>query len=359
VVRRSMKVFYSWQSDAEARFNRNFQLDCLKAAVKQINRELELDEPIREDHDTRGVTGSPDIASTILNKIENCELFLADITFVCHSESGRALSNPNVLIELGYAMHAIGSSRVFNIMNTAFGGPEGNIPFDLAHKRWPITYNLSSENISEKPQIKKELVSILVHAIKPFARQQKVSKPVFENNAAKIRHEQVLRDEVGSYIRRINNESLRRKVIIRDIDRDEFYPRVVESEGISSWFRVELGQLYYRGIQVFLSAGAVVSCDDGTYRFRDISNGEKGDERVFLIGEIPFTNIVSVNFDGDEYDYFPHVFCHFCESNGEPYERLIVCKEIEMGQGHKYYSEIETFESMKKNSEKYGVSDFA
>ncbi|HGS5804003.1 TPA: hypothetical protein ACMD0U_000257 [Vibrio parahaemolyticus] len=354
-----MRVFYSWQSDTEAKFNRHFQLDCLKAAVKQINRELELDEPLREDHDTKGETGSPDIASTILNKIENCEVFLADITFVCHSERERALSNPNVLIELGYAMHAIGSGRIINIMNTAFGKPEGNIPFDLAHKRWPITYSLSSDNYSEKSQIKRDLVALLVQAIKPYAKQQKVTKPVFVNNAEKIRHIEEIRKQLGSYIQNINTQGLRRKVNIRDIDRVESYPEVMEDQGISPWFKVELAQPYHRGIQVFLRAGAIVSCDDGTYRFRDHSKGEKGDERVFLIGEIPFSNIVTINFDGDEYDYFPHIFCHFSELAGEPYERLIICKEIDMGNGHKYYSEIETLENMQRNSEKYGVKHFA
>lgn len=354
-----MKVFYSWQSDTEAKFNRHFQLDCLKAAVKQINRELELDEPIREDHDTKGITGSPDIASTILSKIESCEVFLADITFVCHSERERALSNPNVLIELGYAMHALGSGRILNIMNTAFGEPEGKIPFDLAHKRWPITYNLSSGNLSEKPQIKRELITLLVHAIKPFSKQRKVTKPDFKNNVEKIKHSEEFRKQLGSYIQSINNEGLRRRVIIRDIDRVESYPVVTEDEGISPWFKVELAQLYHRGIQVFLKVGAITLCDDGTYRFRDHSKDEKGDERVFLIGEIPFSNIATINFDGDEYDYFPHIFCHFSEPTREPYERLIVCKEIEMGNGHKYYSEIETFESMQNNSEKHGVKSFA
>ncbi|NOJ14026.1 hypothetical protein [Vibrio splendidus] len=354
-----MKVFYSWQSDTEAKFNRHFQLDCLKAAVKQINRELELDEPIREDHDTKGITGSPDIASTILSKIESCEVFLADITFVCHSERERALSNPNVLIELGYAMHALGSGRIINIMNTAFGEPEGKIPFDLAHKRWPITYNLSSGNLSEKPQIKRDLITLLVHAIKPFAIQLKVTKPDFKNNVEKIKHSEEFRKQLGGYVQSINNEGLRRKVIIRDIDRVESYPEVTEDEGISPWFKVELAQLYHRGVQVLLRVGAITLCDDGTYRFRNHSKDEKGDERVFLIGEIPFSNIVTINFDGDEYDCFPHIFCHFSEPTREPYERLIVCKEIEMGNGHKYYSEIETLERMQKNSEKYGVKSFA
>lgn len=354
-----MRVFYSWQSDTEAKFNRHFQLDCLKAAVKQINRELQLDEPVREDHDTKDETGSPDIASTILNKIENCEVFLSDITFICVSDKNRALSNPNVLIELGYAMHAIGSGRIINIMNIAYGKPEGNIPFDLAHKRWPITYNLNSENYSEKSQIKKDLVASLVQAIKPFTQLQKITKPIFSNNAEKIRHNEEIRKQLDNYIQKINTQKLRRRVIVRDVDRAESYPEVEEHEGISPWFKVELAQLYHRGVQVFLRAGAIVPCEDGAYRFRDISKKENGEERVYLIGEIPFSNIVTINFDGDEYDYFPHIYCHFSEQNGEPYERLIICKEIDMGHGHKYYSEIDTFESMQKNSEKYGIENFA
>ncbi len=352
-----MKVFYSWQSDTEAKFNRHFQLDCLKAAVKKINRELELDEPIREDHDTKGITGTPDIASTILSKIESCEVFLADITFICHSEK-RALSNPNVLIELGYAMHALGSDRVINIMNTAFGEPKDKIPFDLAHKRWPITYNLSDDNYSKKPQIKANLIAVLVEAITPFAKQRKVTKPVFKNNAEKIKHEEELRKQLGDYIQEINNNKFRRRVIIRDVDRVSSYPEVAEEEGISPWFKVELANLYHRGVQVILNVGDVTLCDDGTYRFCDRSKGENGDERVFLIGEIPFSNIVTVNFDGDEYDYFPHIFCHFSEPKGEPYERLIICKKIEISHGHVYYSHIELFEKIQKNSEKHGVKYF-
>jgi hypothetical protein len=137
-----IKVFYSWQSDISRKYNHNFQLDCLKAAVKKLNRELELKVPIRTDHDTKDIAGSPDIASTILQKIEDSDVFLGDITFISFSHK-RALPNPNVLIELGYALHCLSDSRVINIINTAFGKPEGNIPFDLAHKRWPITYNLN------------------------------------------------------------------------------------------------------------------------------------------------------------------------------------------------------------------------
>lgn len=353
----TIKVFYSWQSDINAKYNRYFQLDCLKLAAKKISRELELKEPIREDHDTKGVTGSPDIASTILLKIENSDIFIGDITFIAFSKHKRALSNPNVLIELGYAMHAVGDERVINIINTAFGEPKDNIPFDLAHKRWPITYQLSQKNYSDKAEIKKGLVDSLVGALKPYAKQPKVTGPQFANNAEKIQHQETVRKQLAEYIQKLNQEKLRRRVILRDLDRIDHYPKVLEEEAISAWFNVELAQIYHRGVQVFLQAGALVVCEDGSYRFRDTKNGEKGDEKVFLVGEIPFVNIETINFDGDEYDSFPHIFCYFTE-NQEPYERLIFCKEIAMGHGHKYYSEIASLESTQQNSKKYGLQDF-
>lgn len=355
----SIKIFYSWQSDINAKYNRHFQLDCLKLAVKKINQEFELKESMREDYDTKGVTGSPDIASTILLKIETSDIFIGDITFVSFSNKNRALSNPNVLIELGYAMHALGNERVINIINTAFGEPKGNIPFDLAHKRWPINYKLSEENYTDKAEVKKGLVDSFVSALKPYAKQPKIIGPSFSTNGEKIQHQEAMRKQLSEYIQKINHEKLRRRVILRDLDRNDQYPEVSDDEGISPWFKVELAQLYHRGVQVFLQAGALVLCEDGSFRFRDTKGGEKGDERVFLVGEIPFTNIETINFEGDEYDYFPHIFCHFAEKNHEPYERLIFCKEIDMGHGFKHYSEVETVENIQKNSEKYGIKYFS
>lgn len=354
----TVKVFYSWQSDIKAKYNRYFQLDCLKAAIKRINQELELKEAIREDHDTKDVTGSPDIASTIFSKIENSDIFIGDITFISFSDKSRALSNPNVLIELGYAIHALGSERVINVVNTAFGELEGNMPFDLAHKRWPISYELSEKNFFEKEVVKQKLVELFVRALKPYAKTPKVSGPKFSKNSDKIRHQEAIRGQLSEYIQKITHEKLRRKVIIRDLDRSDHYPDVSDGEGIYPWFSVELAQLYHRGVQVFLRDGTLSKCEDGNYRFRDISKGEQGDERVFLVGEIPFINIETINFDGYEYDYIPHIYCHFSEDDHEPYERLIFCKEIDMGHGHKYYQEVETLSKVQENSKQYDLHDF-
>ena len=52
-------------------------------AIKKLNRELNLIESIRIDHDTLGVAGSPDITSTILSKIDESDIFIGDISFLC------------------------------------------------------------------------------------------------------------------------------------------------------------------------------------------------------------------------------------------------------------------------------------
>lgn len=49
--------------------------------------------------DTEGTPGTPPINDTILRKIEDCDLFLGDMTFVGLTDSGKMLPNPNVMGE--------------------------------------------------------------------------------------------------------------------------------------------------------------------------------------------------------------------------------------------------------------------
>jgi hypothetical protein len=137
------KIFYSWQSDASNTTNRNFIEDALFKAVKELGRsDDELYEPPRDvelDKDTKDVPGQPPIADTIFRKIEDCAVFVADMTFVSKTEAGRLSPNPNVLIEYGWALAKCGHRRIVTVMNTAHGEPnETKLPFDLRHYRWPI-----------------------------------------------------------------------------------------------------------------------------------------------------------------------------------------------------------------------------
>jgi hypothetical protein len=174
-----MKVFYSWQSDLENKYNRNFIKDCLERAINNINKDLDLEEAVRLDQDTKDVTGSPDIANTIYAKIRKSDVFVGDVSFIGKTESGKHCSNPNVLIELGYALSSLKDICIINLMNEAYGSPSGNLPFDLVHKRWPITYNLSEANSREKANIRSTLVGNLENAIKPIlALRQANREPV-------------------------------------------------------------------------------------------------------------------------------------------------------------------------------------
>ena len=99
-------VFWSWQSDLDARVTR----DALSSAVEELHADLEERHELTSD--TQGVAGSPDIVATILAKIDAAAVFVGDVTPVAFSAARRAVANPNVLIELGYAKKAIGLNRV-------------------------------------------------------------------------------------------------------------------------------------------------------------------------------------------------------------------------------------------------------
>lgn len=165
----STTVFYSWQSDLDLQLNRFFIKDCLKDALRKLSKESEYEESIRLDSDTSGVPGTPDIASTIFEKIDSSLVFVADISYCAFDDDcKKKFPNSNVMIELGYALAKNSDSRILNIMNTAYGKPD-DLPFDLKHKRWPIQYKLTKEIYSDeaqKKEVKEKLVSELYRFIK-------------------------------------------------------------------------------------------------------------------------------------------------------------------------------------------------
>jgi hypothetical protein len=173
-----------------------------------------------------------------------------------------------------------------------------------------------------------------------------------------VQHSEKLRKIFEQEISKCRAENLRKDVIIRHVNRVDSYPDVNENgKGISPWFRIWLLDTYHRGILVGLRFGSLKECPDG-YRLRDYINGEEGDIKLFLVGEIPFKSIETVNMDGDEYYPYPHIFCHF-DHNGEPYERLFFCEEISKTNGHPYYKEIVSYESVMINSKAFGLDTFA
>ena len=177
-----LTLFYSWQSDLPRRLSRDLIRDATKDATLRIARATSLDEAPRLDHDTKGHAGTPDIAGTIFGKISRCALFLADVSFVgatsaTEGNAAKKLSNPNVLLELGFAAATIGWDRVILVMNAAFGSPEELI-FDLRNRRHPITFVCDSA--SDAATTRKHLSARIEEAVRAGLQQghEQVQKAV-------------------------------------------------------------------------------------------------------------------------------------------------------------------------------------
>lgn len=153
----SYKVFYSWQSDLQTKYNRNFIEECIKDAIKVLNNDIELNIVI--DRDTKDKIGTPDIPNSIFEKIDAAKVFIADVSFINSNYLGKKTPNPNVLIELGYAAKKLGWENIVCIFNKEYGKIE-DLPFDLKFRR-PTTYSLSASNSHNKRKEKSDLIELL------------------------------------------------------------------------------------------------------------------------------------------------------------------------------------------------------
>jgi len=161
-------VFYSWQSDLPNASNRGFIETALENACKALQASLPHRIGPIIDRDTKGVPGSPEIARTIFGKIDQAQVVVCDVSLInsaClkHEPPARASPNPNVLIELGYALQALEDKCVILVMNVAYGGIEF-LPFDLKTRR-TITYNVPAD-APDRQQERKRLEGIFADALR-------------------------------------------------------------------------------------------------------------------------------------------------------------------------------------------------
>lgn len=168
-------VFYAWQSDTPNSVNRGFIRKALDEAVAALNQGIAVEESLEVDQDTQGVPGSPPIAETILRKIDQCDVFVGDVTFVGATSppqgdpppewEKKLLPNPNVMVELGYCLGQHGHDRLITVMNEHFG-PASSLPFDLSHRRFPMRFSLAPDSSSPKRlRVRAELAKALKSAI--------------------------------------------------------------------------------------------------------------------------------------------------------------------------------------------------
>ena len=176
--------------------------DALQIAIVKLRVPEDIEEPSETerranldlDHDTKGETGWTDIADSIFKKIDAAAVFIGDVTPVGKStkrERGkrpRAMINPNVAIELGYAIRALTWSSCIGVMNLAYGSVD-DLPFDI-HRTcsWPVTYTLPEGATSEQiAEAKKKLVEAFYLRLRPFLSKVrgKVEKRFAPNSAVR------------------------------------------------------------------------------------------------------------------------------------------------------------------------------
>lgn len=164
-----VSIFFSWQSDAPSARGKSFIERALRQAATAVAADTSI--PFRPDvdQDTRGVPGTPAMVAAILDKIDRCSVFVADVTLTFdRHERDRRSPNPNVLLELGYALRRLGPKRVLMVLDTAHGGPE-HLPFDLRGSR-AITYNSAGDAEQMEEHLVREFtegLSLIFRAVGP------------------------------------------------------------------------------------------------------------------------------------------------------------------------------------------------
>ena len=145
--KKQLIVFFSWQSDLKDLNKKFLEMAIEKARLKIIENNKFS---ITVDDATRGMSGSGDIAKDIFDKVKNADIFIGDITIINNSDNvgNRRVPNPNVMIELGYAIAHLGVNRIIMPFNT-FYGKDSDIPFDIRKNRY-LAYTFDSSRNEDR-----------------------------------------------------------------------------------------------------------------------------------------------------------------------------------------------------------------
>jgi hypothetical protein len=172
---RGRRIFYSWQSDTAPRENRNLIQEAIERAAKSLAAQLHASDRPEVQTSSSNVIGARSISEVIFERIRSADVFVADVSLVVSPrfqpttgaallrtlldvprsssrKPERASPNPNVLVETGYALNALGEGRMVLVANTAFGRIE-DLPFDL-RGRLSFTYEVRAGGELGEPRKK-------------------------------------------------------------------------------------------------------------------------------------------------------------------------------------------------------------
>lgn len=175
-------------------------------------------------------------------------------------------------------------------------------------------------------------------------------------NEQKVQLKAKWKPAIEAKLRDWHHEKLRHDVIVHDVERSEQYPSGLPGKGISPWFRVGLVDTYHDGIMLGLRWGRAVY-DSTEQKWLLARLGEDG-QNLLLVGYVPYHRIEWIDWDGDEFYPYTHLYLHFDGSKRQPYERLALCEKRELD-GWPYYTEVADYEKTRRLSKKRGAAYFA
>jgi hypothetical protein len=123
------KVFFSWS--AASKPNTDYLMSCLQAAVGNVG-EYEVVLAARDPKQA-------DAAEFTLKSINDCDVFIADVSAEVHAFQERKMYDENVLYEVGYAARAHGPGSIRLVANANTTDHE-HLPFELQKHRILLTH---------------------------------------------------------------------------------------------------------------------------------------------------------------------------------------------------------------------------
>lgn len=151
-MKKEFKIFFSWQSDTQKN-----EKHIIESALESAKNELlsSYGYEVVIDHSTLGESGMPAIDYTIMQKIDACDVFICDLTPIIAFDKSlgngnsqkKEIPNPNVLLELGFAMSAVGDRYIIPVAHQGKWNAN-DLPFDINHKR-VFAFNSSDCNLTQ------------------------------------------------------------------------------------------------------------------------------------------------------------------------------------------------------------------
>lgn len=115
-------------------------------------------------------------------------------------------------------------------------------------------------------------------------------------------------------------------ILLRSVD-DTHYPEHFKNEYEKyQWYKVEMKQLYFNGIEVIFGIKEVVLNENGEWdlveHFDTVRKEKYKTVKVLEVGRINFNDIIEYDMRGDGSTLYPHFYCKF-ENQGTPYEQVV------------------------------------